>query len=64
MKLVTIYPLPGYYIPGIAHVAQDVTPARAAELLAYQPPAFTLDPPASPASPEGPPDGGPLDSKE
>lgn len=47
-KLVTLYPVPGQHIPGVPHVQQDVTPERAAELLAYQPPVFTTDPPSPP----------------
>lgn len=57
--MVRLYPASGYHIPGVAHVVQDVTPERAAELLAYRPPAFTTDPPDEPAEPEGPPDGEP-----
>ncbi len=62
--LVTIFPLPDFYVPGVSHVEQEVSPERAAELLAYQPPAFTTDPPAEPAQPTGPADAGPSDSTE
>jgi len=63
VKLVRIFPTPEAYIPGVPAVEQEVTPERAAELLAYHPPAFTTSPPGAPApEPEGPPDGGPLDS--
>lgn len=50
-KLVTVYPTGRAYIPGVPTVPQDVTPKRAAELLAYRPAAFTTDPPKPPASP-------------
>jgi hypothetical protein len=63
MKLVTIYPTAEAYIPGVPAIEQDVTPERAAELLAYRPPAFTTAPPGEPApEPEGPPDSEPSDS--
>lgn len=45
-ETVRLYPLPDFHIPGVPHVEQDVTPKRAKELLAYQPPAFTTEPPA------------------
>jgi hypothetical protein len=64
-KLTTIYPTTGFYIPGVAAVVQEVSPERAAELLAYRPPAFTTDPPDEPAAtPTDPPDGGSSDSEE
>lgn len=43
--LVRLFPVPGNTIPGVPAIEQDVTPEQAAELLAYQPPAFTTDPP-------------------
>jgi hypothetical protein len=65
MKLVRIYPTGTHHVPGVPAVEQEVTPDRAAELLAYRPPAFTTSPPGKPApEPEGPPNGGPLDSPE
>ena len=39
-SLVRLNPVPGRYIPGVPDVAQDVSPERAAELLAYTPAAF------------------------
>lgn len=65
MKLTRIYPTGDFYIPGVPAIEQDVTPERAAELLAYRPPAFTTDPPDQPAAKsKSPPDGGLLDSEE
>lgn len=49
MKLIRIYPTGDFHIPGVPAIEQDVTPERAAELLAYRPPAFTTDPPGEPA---------------
>lgn len=42
--LVTIYPLRGAYIEGVRHVEQSVDAQRAEELLAWSPPAFSLNP--------------------
>ena len=47
---VRLIPVPGYYIPGVPDVVQDVSPKRAEELLAYTPRAFVVDEPA----PSGP----------
>lgn len=64
-KFVRLYPTGDFYIPGVPAIEQDVSPERAAELLAYRPPAFTTDPPDQPAiEPESPPAGGLLDSEE
>ena len=56
MKLVHLFPATGWYVPGVPAVECDVTPARAAELLAYHPPAFTTTtpPPDEPAQPDAP----------
>lgn len=53
----TIYPTGAAYIPGVPAVQQDVSPERAAELLAWTPAAFTTDPPppADPAAADAPP---------
>ena len=48
---VHLYPTVQAHIPGVAAVECDVAPERAAELLAYFPPAFTTDPPDAPAEP-------------
>lgn len=63
---VRLYPTGDFHIPGVPAVAQEVTPERAAELLAYRPPAFTTHPPpAEPApEPEGTASAGPPDSEE
>lgn len=42
------------FIPGVPAVECDVSPERAAELLAWFPPAFTTDPPDAPAEPTPP----------
>ena len=47
---VRVFPQPGYFIPGVPHVPQDLDPDEAAALLAYTPAAFVVDEPA----PEGP----------
>ena len=83
----TIYPTGTAYIGGVEAIEQEVSAARAKELLAYRPAAFTTDSklsvantplylthspdippdspsPADPVIPQGPPDGGPLDSPE
>jgi hypothetical protein len=49
--MVRVLPVPGWYIPGVPDLPQDVEPEVAAELLSYTPAAFVLDEPA----PEGPP---------
>jgi hypothetical protein len=41
-----LWPVEGAFIPGVAAVEQDVDDDTAAELLAFQPPAFSLTPPA------------------
>jgi hypothetical protein len=46
-ETVQIYPTGIALIDNVPAVVQDVTPERAAELLAYQPPAFTTEPPAT-----------------
>lgn len=63
---VHLYPTGDYHIPGVPAVECDVTPERAAELLAYRPPAFTTDPPpGEPATePTGPAQAGPSDPPE
>lgn len=43
-RLTRLYPTAHSYIPGVPAIEQDVDEARAAELLAYTPPAFTTDP--------------------
>lgn len=48
----TIYPSGTNFIPGVPAVPTECTPERAAELLAYRPPAFTTTPPGPPASPQ------------
>ena len=45
---VRILPVPGYYIPGIPNVPQDVDPETAAELCSYTPVAFVLAEPVAP----------------
>lgn len=69
----TIYPTGLAYIPGVPAVQQDVTAERAAELLAYRPAAFTLDPKAAAAgdtllylghSPDSPPPDAPAISPD
>ena len=47
-QLVRLYPTGLAFIDNVPEVVQDVTPERAAELLAYQPPAFTTEPPPEP----------------
>jgi len=55
--LVRLYPTTDASVPGVAAEVQDVTPARAKELLAYQPPAFTTRPPTTVDDQQGhPPD--------
>jgi hypothetical protein len=54
--LVRLYPTRDASIPGVAAEVIDVTPERAAELLEYQPQAFTTDPPPPPI-PDPPADG-------
>ena len=47
---VTLYPtepIGDARVPGVPAVVMTVSAKRAAELLAYQPPAFTLEPPHS-----------------
>ena len=46
-KLVHLFPTRDHYIPGVPAVECDVSPERAAELLAYHPPAFTLEAPTA-----------------
>ncbi len=47
---VRLYPAAdGTYIPGVPAVVTDCDAETAARLLAYQPPAFTTEPPAEPA---------------
>ena len=53
-KTVHLYPVLGAFIPGVPAVECDVSPERAAELLAWYPPAFTTDPPDAPAEPTPP----------
>lgn len=43
--LVRLYPTGNAFIDGVPAVVTDCTPAEAARLLAYQPPAFTTTPP-------------------
>ena len=62
-ELTRLYPTGTHYIPGVAAVECDVSPARAAELLAYSPPAFTTTPPPDVPATE-PPDSGPSESQE
>lgn len=40
---VRLIPVPGRYIPGVPDTVQEVSPERAAELLAYTPPAFVAE---------------------
>lgn len=63
--LVRLYPTRDAFIPGVPAIEQDVTPERAEELLAYQPPAFTTDPPPAVEAQQstGPADAGPSDSE-
>lgn len=65
-ETVHLTPTLDFHIPGVPAIEQDVTPERAAELLAYRPPAFTTDSPVVPAAPstdpstpDGPPDSSP-----
>ncbi len=53
-ETVHLYPTGYAWIPGVPAVECDVTPERAAELLAWYPPAFTIDPPDAPAEPTPP----------
>lgn len=67
-KLVTLYPIPGAYLPGVPAVETEVSAREAKRLLKFDPPAFTTerppDPPEEPAaSTEGPADAGPSDVK-
>ena len=65
----TIYPTGTAYIGGVEAIDQEVSAARAKELLAYRPAAFTTDPKLSAAntplylthSPDIPPDSPPPD---
>lgn len=62
--LVRLYPTSDASIPGVPAEVQDVTPERAEELLAYQPPAFTTDPPpAADDQPTEAPKGASSDSE-
>lgn len=66
---VRLYPTLDFHVPGVPAVEQDVTPERAAELLAWSPAAFTTDPPDPPpdvpvAPPQDPPHGGSSDSSQ
>lgn len=45
-RLVHLIPTRDFYIPGVPAIEQDAAPERAAELLAYRPPAFSLEDPA------------------
>lgn len=45
-ELVTLVPTGEAYIPGVPAVETTVSAGRAAELLAFTPPAFTVKPPA------------------
>lgn len=67
-KTVRLYPVPGAYIPGVPTAVIDVSAEEAERLLAYQPPAFTTDPPPEvPAAeqPESPStEDGLIDSQE
>ena len=63
-ELTRLYPTGTHYIAGVAAVECDVSPERAAELLAYSPPAFTTNPPPDVPVTEGPPDGGSSDPQE
>jgi len=47
---VRVFPVPGWIIPGVPDVPQDLDPEEAAVLLSYTPAAFVVDEPA----PEGP----------
>lgn len=51
-KTVRLYPTGLAHIDNVPSVVQDVTPERAAELLAYSPPAFTTTPPEPATVPE------------
>ena len=51
--LVRLYPTADASIPGVPAEVMDVSPHKADELLAYQPPAFTTKPPQD--APEPPP---------
>lgn len=58
---VTLYPIDGVFINGVPHEQHTVDPERAAELLAYFPPAFTTEapaeaPPTTTTEPVGDPD--------
>lgn len=48
---VRIRPTGVHHIPGVPAVEQDVSPERAAELLAYRPAAFTAAPPQTEPDP-------------
>lgn len=63
--LVRLYPTRDAFISGVPAIEQDVTPEEAERLLAYQPPAFTTEPPGAVADqqPEDPPTGGSSDSE-
>ena len=50
---VRLYPTGTAFIDGVPAVVTDCTPAEAARLLAYQPPAFTTTPPDK-AAEDGP----------
>lgn len=51
-KTVRLYPVEGVSIPGVPSQECEVTEAEAAELLAYIPAAFTVEPPKAPSPPE------------
>lgn len=51
---VRLYPTHNAFIDGVPAVITDCWPEKAAQLLAYQPPAFTTTPPAGAAPPDGP----------
>ena len=63
-KLVTIYPVPGAWLPGVAAVPHALPADEAERLVATG--AFTPDPPPGddPAQPEGPADAGPSELDE
>lgn len=63
--LVRLYPTRDAFISGVPAVVQDVTRDEAERLLAYQPPAFTTEPPGAvdDQQPTDPPEGGSTDSE-
>jgi hypothetical protein len=50
--MVTLYPVPGAWIPGEPAVIREVTPKQAKALLRWKPAAFTTEAPPQPESQE------------